>query len=179
LDKHTPLVRSCVLAGEFYWLRGGRERVHDVARVARRPQETAEIDGLAFAAFDILSVNGEPLSSFGDAWDWLKWHEPPRPASFTTKNQSDLAVQFEAWTNAGLEGMVLRSPTSGSYKVKPRHSIDAVVIGFTTRDEGQGEGIHDLLLALMRSDGSYQVVGRVGSGFTDDERRAWLCDLQD
>jgi hypothetical protein len=30
----------------------------------------------------------------------------------------------------------------------------------------------------MRADGTYHVLGRVGSGFTDAERREWLCDLQ-
>jgi ATP-dependent DNA ligase len=39
--------------------------------------------------------------------------------------------------------------------------------------------VHDLLLVLMHPDGCYQLIGRVGGGFTDQDRRDWLCDLQD
>src|SRR5437870_1773543 len=75
--------------------------------------------------------------------------------------------------------MVLRSDTAGSYKVQPRHTIDAVVIGFTEGTDDRKGMVHDLLLALMRADGTFQVLGRVGSGFTDQQRRDWFCDLED
>jgi len=31
----------------------------------------------------------------------------------------------------------------------------------------------------IRPDGTYQVLGRVGGGFTDQDRRDWCCDLKD
>lgn len=65
------------------------------------------------------------------------------------------------------------------FKIKPRHNLDVAVIGFT---EGQGDRaglLHDLLVAVMRQEGLLQVLGRVGGGFTEEERRNWLCDLKD
>src|SRR5262249_30693818 len=39
--------------------------------------------------------------------------------------------------------------------------------------------LHDLLVALMRADGTFHSLARVGGGFTDEERRAFLSDLKD
>ncbi|HZW06674.1 MAG TPA: hypothetical protein VFF65_06095, partial [Phycisphaerales bacterium] len=39
--------------------------------------------------------------------------------------------------------------------------------------------LHDVLLGLMRKDETFHVLGRVGGGFTDDQRREWLSDLKD
>jgi hypothetical protein len=46
-----------------------RPRVHDVNRVARQPDQQAELDNLGFAAFDIVDVDGagpSPTFSFND-----------------------------------------------------------------------------------------------------------------
>lgn len=61
----------------------------------------------------------------------------------------------------------------------PRHTIDAAVIGFT---EGTGDRqgmMHDLLVALMRPDGTFHILGRVGAPFSEDERRRFFSDLKD
>jgi hypothetical protein len=73
----------------------------------------------------------------------------------------------------------VRSDTAGLFKVKPRHNLDAVVIGFTESVEDRQGMLHDLLLAIMRQDGSLQVLTRVGGGFSEDLRRSMLSDLKD
>jgi hypothetical protein len=39
--------------------------------------------------------------------------------------------------------------------------------------------IHDLLVAMFRPDGCFHVLGHVGGGFTNDERRGFFSDLKD
>jgi hypothetical protein len=39
--------------------------------------------------------------------------------------------------------------------------------------------LHDLLMGVQRDDGTLQVLGRVGGGFTEDQRREMLSDLKD
>jgi len=39
--------------------------------------------------------------------------------------------------------------------------------------------LHDMLVGLMRQDNSFHILGRVGGGFSDDQRRDWLSDLKD
>jgi hypothetical protein len=53
------------------------------------------------------------------------------------------------------------------------------VIGFAEGTDDRAGMLHDMLLGIARPDGSWQVLGRVGGGFTEDERRAFLSDLRD
>src|SRR5262249_27580285 len=58
-------------------------------------------------------------------------------------------------------------------------SLDVAVLGFTEGTEDRIGMIHDVLVGLVRQDNSFHVLGRVGGGFTEDERRQWLSDLKD
>jgi hypothetical protein len=168
-------IHRTVIAGELWFARpNGRERVHDVTRVARCPESEGELARLAFSAFDIIEWDGQIFGSFQEMWSLLDSYMQT-PHYDWLKTPDEIMRRFNANTSNGYEGIVLRSDLAGSYKVKPRHSIDAVVIGYTEREAR----IHDLLVALMRPDGTYQILGRVGTGFSDQERRNWHCDLQE
>jgi len=39
--------------------------------------------------------------------------------------------------------------------------------------------LHDLLLGIARPDGAWQVLGRVGGGFSEDDAVVFLSDLRD
>jgi hypothetical protein len=175
LLDHPEAPSPLVLAGELYYVHEcrQRERVHDVLRVARAPQSADELDWLCFTVFDVVGAR-----SFESALLTIHGYGLPRPPWVMTRDRDEIGRYFQKWTEAGGEGLVLRSE-QGSYKVKLRHSIDAVVVGFTEAAGDRAGMIHDLLLALLRPDGSYQLIGRVGGGFTDQDRRDWLCDLQD
>jgi hypothetical protein len=179
-------MRAAVLAGELYFARpdSGRCRVHDVTRVARNPQSSEEVAGLRFAAFDVIALNDalDParlnyaVGDLHETWEFLS--ALPTPPVVWCKTADEIRTQFDHWIAAGAEGIVIRSDPAGTFKVKPRHAIDAVVIGFT-EDPDQPGRMHDLLVALMRPDGCFQVLGRGGGGFTDQDRRDWCCDLKD
>jgi hypothetical protein len=175
-------IRTAVIAGELWYERadGGRERAHDVTRVARRPESEAELLDLRFSAFDLIRLDGKQRwDSYEEVLATLEELHLATPSHCLLDKADDILKQFRAWTDDGYEGIVLCSDIAGSYKIKPRHSIDAVVIGFTEATDDRRGMIHDLLVALMRADGTFHVLGRVGSGFSEDERREFLCDLQD
>jgi hypothetical protein len=158
--------------------------VHDVTTVARKPQSADELAQLRFAVFDLLSLNGETNQRpFAETWPLIErlFAHGVRIHPVQSERVMDAeGIQrlFAQWVQAeGAEGLVLRSDTAGLFKLKPKHTIDAVVIGFT---ESFGDGLlHDLLLAVMRHDGTFHVLARVSLGFTDEERRNWLSDLKD
>jgi hypothetical protein len=76
--------------------------------------------------------------------------------------------------NNGAEGLVVRSLEFPIiYKIKPVHTIDAAIIGFTEGEEGK---IREILLGVMHKDGRYSQIGRTGNGFTEDQKQA-LYDL--
>jgi len=179
--------KSAVIAGELYYVRpdGKRPRVHDVSRVARQPASLAELDGLRFAPFDISEIDGaSPSGPFEKTWDRLAGifgagRHCRLPDAVWVKSAADVEKWFHHWVDRGAEGIVVRSDAAGMFKIKPRHSIDAVVIGFTEGTDDRQGMIQDLLVALMRADGCLHVLGHVSGGFSDVERRSLLSDLKD
>lgn len=181
-------VTDTLVAGELYVARddNGRPRVHDVCTVARNPQSAADLKRLRFAAFDVISKDGANLAQpFAETWKLVqKWFGSGRLAhsveSRTVKTIDEIQKLFDTWVlKEGAEGIVARSDAGGTFKVKPRHTLDLAVLGYTeSTDERQGM-LHDVLVGVQRTDRTLQVLGRVGGGFTDDQRREMLSDLKD
>ena len=181
-------VDEALVAGELYADRidGGRPRVHDVVSAARQPNELSDLDRLRFAVFDIISLDGVLLQdSFDERWSHVErvfaGGDRVHPVQATRAADADAVHSlFEKWVeDEGAEGLVVRSDLAGLFKVKPQHSLDLVVVGFTESvDERQGM-LHDLLTAVVRSDGSLHLLCKVGGGFSDDQRRDMLSDLKD
>ncbi len=176
-------LKQALVAGELYVARpdGKRARVHDVVQVARKPSSEEDLGSLRFAVFDLL----EPAAPFAETWKAIRkafeGGERVHPVEASVaKGPEDVERLFAEWVEKeGSEGLVVRSDQAGSFKIKPRRSIDAAVIGFTEGVDDRKGMLHDMLVALMRQDGSFHVFGRVGGGFSDDERRGFLSDLKD
>jgi ATP dependent DNA ligase C terminal region/ATP dependent DNA ligase domain len=179
--------KDAMIVGELYVENTERRpRVHDVVSVARQPQSMADLERLRFAIFDIISLDGTLSGEhFPETWSTIQQIfgdgtlAHPVESKFL-KDPAEVEQQFEEWVEQqGAEGLVVRSDEVGMFKVKPRHTLDAVVVGFTeSTDERQGM-LHDLLLAVMRPDGTFHILSRVGGGFSDDLRRQMLSDLKD
>lgn len=76
----------------------------------------------------------------------------------------------EVVIDGGAEGLVVRSLEFPIiYKIKPVHTIDAAIIGFTEGDEGK---IREILLGVMHKDGRYSQIGRTGNGFSEEQKKA-------
>lgn len=180
-------INEAMVAGELYVHRTDRRpRVHDVVRVARQPDSEQDLESLRFAVFDLISVNGQSAEdAYADNWksieQWFGGGDLIHPVETRLlTDTSGIEQLFKSWVEGeDAEGVVVRSDSAGLFKVKPRHNLDVVVIGFTeATDERQGM-LHDLLVAVMRHDGTIHALCRVGGGFSDDERRSLLSDLKD
>jgi len=180
-------VKKALIAGELYVnVQDRRPRVHDVVSVARNPESKEELELLQFGVFDIISLDGESIATpFVETWKTIEkiFGKGSQIHPVETREVGDAAAMdklFEEWIEGeGAEGIVARSDTSGIVKIKPRHTLDAAVIGFTESTEDRQGMMHDLLLAVQRSDGALHVLTRVGGGFTEDLRRTMLSDLKD
>ncbi|HEX4795546.1 MAG TPA: RNA ligase family protein [Humisphaera sp.] len=179
--------KQMLLAGELYVARSDRRpRVHDVSRVARQPQSQDELDQLQFAVFDILDIDDKPApSAYSDVYKKIdsvfKSGKRVHPVeTVRAKTLDDVLKHFEKWVEAeGAEGVVIRSDSAGQFKIKPRISLDVAVLGFTEGTDDRAGMVHDMLVGLMRQDNSFHILGRVGGGISEDERREWLSDLKD
>jgi ATP-dependent DNA ligase len=178
-------IKSALLGGELYVKRtdGKRPRVHDVVRVARAPANEEEVDSLAYAIFNIYDLDGNDLSMrYGDAVQKIEEifsaGERTHPVETIVGDQKAVFKQFSTWVDKeDAEGVVVRSDNAGVYKIKPRHTLDFAVVGFSEGIDDRSGMLHSLLMAVIRSDGSFQIVGRVGGGFKDEQRIALLKQL--
>ena len=186
-------VKFALIGGEYYVRRteehkkkdGKATRVHDIVRIGRNPKTDEELNQLCFAAFNIYDLDGEDMSGiYGDAIAKLQelFKDGDRIHAVDTVtgvNSKAVLKQFQEWViDGGEEGVVARSETAGVFKVKPRHNLDLAVIGFTESTDDRVGMLHDMLLAIVRDDGSFQIVSKVGGGFSDEQRREFLTMLQ-
>lgn len=179
-------IQQAMVVAELYVNHGGRERVHDVTRVARSPETTEDLNQLSLRVFDWLELENESITaSYPEVWQRITnvFADGKLVAPVETrqlKNSDEVNSYFqEIVEDGGAEGIVLRSESAGMFKIKPRHSLDAVVIGFTESTGDRAGMLHDLLLAVRRDDGTFHVLCRVGGGFSDELRRELLADLKD
>ncbi|MDA0813977.1 MAG: hypothetical protein O3C21_16500 [Verrucomicrobia bacterium] len=193
LEEAATLLRAAgagnaLIAAELYVDRedGKRARVHDVSRIARKPDSVAVLESLRLAVFDIIEWNGDAIDGgFENTWATITSvfgaGKSIAPVDAVRgKDAKSVLAQFEKWVEEeGSEGLVVRSDSAGIFKVKPRHTLDVVVIGFAEGVDDRAGMLHDLLLAMMRADGSFQLLGRVGGGFSDQQRKDFLSDLED
>ena len=178
-------ISRAIIGGELYVRRpdGKRARVHDVCRIARAPETEADVASLAFAAFGIYDLDGADLSGSPEATlakltELFKGGDRAHVVETVAGDEQAVHARFKQWVEVeGGEGIVALSDKYGGFKIKPRHSMDLAVVGFSRGTEDRAGMLHSLLLAVVRDDGSYHMVGRTGGGFSDAERVAMLADL--
>ena len=171
-------VKSALIGGELYVNRpdGNRAWVHDVVRVARKPEDQAAVDSLGFGIFNIYDLDGKDYSMhYADAIKKVQniFGKDGLVHSVETiiGDEKQIFKQFSKWVDEeGAEGVVVRSDTAGIFKIKPRHTLDLAVIGFTEGIDDRAGMLHSMLLAVIRKDGSFHIVSRVGGGFSDEQR---------
>ncbi len=175
-------IQQLAVAGEMY-VSGGyekkRTRSFDFTKAL-----TDKNENIRFAVFDTVNVNNESVQnkSLEEIVDQLEKIFPESGEVHLAKNErvtsrNNIAELFKQKVEIEQqEGIVVK--TEGQiYKVKPKYTFDAVVIGFADSD-GERQGMfRDLLIAMMLPDNSYQILGHLHHGFSDDERKALLEEM--
>lgn len=178
-------IKTAMLGGELHVRRedGQRTRVHDVVRAARAPDTQEEVDSLCFAIFNIYDIDGQDYSMnylealekaqalFGEA-------DKIFPVETHIGDKDEALEYFDQWVvEEGGEGIFLRSDSAGLFKVKPRHTVDLAVLGFSEGVDDREGMIHSLLIGVVHDETHAQIVARVGGGFSDEERASLLKQL--
>ena len=161
-----------IMAGElFVAQKQGRPRVGDLASMLGGGAD-ANVDALGFCAFDLVSGGDSeakmPLANYEDRLSVLQrlcqgGKRVRAITSETTTDKSRINELFSDWVDGGkAEGLVVRTPDNNIYKIKPVVTLDAAIIGYTDRQEDP-EQVRSVLLALMRDDGHFQIIGSCGN----------------
>ena len=182
----TAKVESCLLGAEIYMPSGNKKanKVYQVSSALRSPTSEAQLEKLSVAVFDILEFNNEPVTSAADDFTLLdSWFEKGKlvhPAEYkVAKDLKGVREIFKEWvTEGGSEGLVVRHDQAGWYKIKERHNLDVAIIGFSEGVNERKGLLHDLLVAVMREDGTFHEFARVGGGFTEEDRKNLVSQLK-
>lgn len=179
-------VGSCILGAEIYVKEDATAAhpVQQVVRVLRSPSSKAALEKLGLAIFDVIEFDGQPISDASTAFQLLdKWFAKGKLAhvvEFRQTNKIDeLMTYFTEWVvGEGAEGVVVRHDHAGWFKIKLRHNLDVAVIGYSEGQDARKGMLHDLLVAVIRADGTFHELTRVGGGFTEDERKEIVTELK-
>ena len=172
-------VKSAAIAAELYLPDpDGRPRCGDVPAALADP---AKKDRLSLAPFDIIELDGEPWkpAHYSDTHNklcTLFQEEQVRPVQMrNASSASEVADIYDEWVvGEGAEGLVIHSESPIVWKVKPRHTVDAAVIGYTATERG----IRDLMMAVRRPDGLFQMFALGSNGLSDEDRESLAKRLE-
>jgi hypothetical protein len=165
-------VKSAIIAAELYLPNpDGRPRCGDVLAALA---DDAKKDLLCLAPFDIIELDGQSWKPehYGDTHNQLCvlfQEEQVRPVQMRNASSAqEVQDIYDEWVvGEGAEGLVIHSESPIVWKVKPRHSIDAAIIGYTSGDLG----IRDLMFAVRREDGLFQMFAVGSAGLSEKERK--------
>ena len=165
-------VKSAAVAAELYYpAESGRPRCSDVISALA---DSGKKELLRLATFDIIELDGAPWKPehYADTHNKLCVlfkDDMVRPVQMRNASSADEVREiYDEWVvGEGAEGLVIHSESHIVWKVKPRHSIDAAAIGYTTSDRG----MRDLMLAVRRKDGLFQMFTVGSNGFTEENRQ--------
>jgi hypothetical protein len=179
-------IKRALFRGELYLpgqINGKRIGASEVVRASMSGGE-ADFARLRLAVFDIIMLDGKDLRSgqteFEPVWQTLHkvigCQESFHVAEGAIVPEREVAAIFTKTTAAGQEGIVIRRlHRLELVKVKLHVSVDSAVVGYVEGEFEGNYGVLSLLTALnypvRKNDANYfQVMARVGSGFSDQMR---------
>ena len=174
-------ISKIFVAGELYVEGSKRTRQFNVSSALANDD-----DSLRFAAFDIMELEEADFKE-QNAFEKLEKLKEIFPAEghfhivehMITNSTSEIQEYFKAKVDIdNHEGIVVKNEGFSTFKVKPKFTFDAVIIGFAQGDGDRSDLLRDFLLAFRKDDGSYQIFAHLSHGFTDDQRRELLAEYK-
>ncbi|MCC6872882.1 MAG: ATP-dependent DNA ligase [Sandaracinaceae bacterium] len=155
-----------------------------VQHVATAFGDEALEKAMQFHAFDLVDDGGTDmqLKDYAERLEKLRavFPEQGRVRLVHTEEadpQSILRLYREWVVSDRYEGIVVRSDRGLTYKIKSTLTIDAVVLAYGERITGSVHQVREMSVGLLRDDGTWQLVGAVGNGFSEQDRAAWHARL--
>jgi len=145
---------------------------------------SSDDENLILSVFDILQIDNEVFISqcyedtIQKAKELFNNNDKVNPVSLKKVSAKEVKeVYKQVVEDGGAEGLVIRFEDMPIiYKLKPLHTLDAAIIGFTQGEEGK---VRELLLGMLREDGNYIQIGRVGTGLSEDDKLQLFTLLND
>lgn len=169
-------IDQAIIPGELYLEGEERTRSFNVTK-GLSDNDT----NIKFAAFDLMELNGEyQKTTVFDRFQLLQTVLPNVGQLHVAhheilESKGAIADMYKRLMDEGkCEGLVVKGLEPKGYKIKPKFTLDAVIVGFAEGDGDRAGLLRDFLLAFMREDGSYQIFAHMSHGFSDEQRKELL-----
>ena len=143
--------------------------------------KSADTAMLAFAAYDIAGSRQSYAEKIRTLQAWLGKEKKGRLAfcidPARIESHDELHALFNKACARREEGLVAKTDQGTAFKIKPMHSIDAAIIGYSA-GAGEPEIPKAVLFSLIDADGRHYACGSCANLGTMDERRALLAGLK-
>ena len=170
-----------IIVGEIYYNKEGeRTRSFDLVKNLKVKDSSIRI-----VVFDVLNYDG--ISYEKSLWDEKKKIISKLFSNgknifpideIEVESRKEIQTEFEDRVyNQNQEGLVVRGFNGPISKIKPKLSFDFVVLGFSMGYSDDFNLLKELLYGVKIEKDEYLIVGKVGSGFTIDQRTSFLEKL--
>lgn len=179
-------INNAIFGSELYATisRDGRERVCDVAQALA---DKSLHHQLRLAIFDVMELNSvaQNYKHYTEKLTYLrsifgKGDLVRSVVGKTLDSKHGVVALFDKVVNqGGAEGLVVHNENGLVYKIKPRHTVDAVIIGYTLGEDTRSEMVRDLLVAVIEETGAIREIASVGNGLSDGLRNDLYSRLKE
>ncbi|MCP4219335.1 MAG: hypothetical protein GY765_32170 [bacterium] len=178
-------IKSALLAAELHVQeKGERKRVFDLLSALA---DKNAVDSIRLTVFDIVSIDDRQynIETFDTVFEKIEelFKETKKVTPVQTEKVSktkEIKELYSQWVGEeNAEGIVIRSEMPFIYKVKTKHTVDAVIVGFTEKSGVEVPVFDSLLMALQRDDQTYQIIAKAANGLSEEDEVALYNKLKD
>lgn len=170
-------IKQAVIASEIYYYNDGKRS--KLGQLLSAFADEKKISNLRLAIYDIQEIDGKPLrtTNYQEKYDKITEifgkGELCHPVEMKVANSvQEVKNIYQKWVvEENQEGLVVHSEMPFVFKIKPRHNLDTVVIGFTEGTGNQKGMVRTMLLAMMPEKNRYQIITHVGGGMPDKMKK--------
>ena len=175
------LTKEGIFVGEiFNYKENERTRSFDLVKNLRNNDSSIKI-----AVFDVISYDDNSFEK--DLWEekkqlidklFLKGKNIFSVEEIEVNSRKDILSEFEnRVVNENQEGLIVRGYNGPIFKIKPKLSFDFVVLGYSLGYSDNFNLLKELLFGVVIEKDKFLIIGKVGGGFTIDQRTSLLESL--
>lgn len=181
-ELDTFLDKEGILVGEIFNYKGKeRTRSFDLVKNLKNKDSSIKI-----VVFDVINYDGNSFEKslwvekkelidklFSKGVNVFSLNE------IEVNSRKDIQSEFEERVNNhNQEGLVVRGFNGPIFKIKPKLTFDFVVLGYSLGYSDNFSLLKELLFGIMIENDEFLIVGKVGGGFTIDQRTSLLDNLK-
>ena len=181
-ESITLLDKEGIIVGEiFNFKENERTRSFDLVKNLKNNDSSIKI-----VVFDIINYDGTSYEK--SLWDekkglidklFSKGKNILSIKEIEVSSRKDIQTEFEDRViNKNQEGLIVRGFNGPIFKIKPKLTFDFVVLGYSLGYSDNFNLLKELLFGIIIEKDEFLIVGKVGGGFTIEQRTSLLEGLQ-